>query len=237
MPWNGGLSSLWNRAKLYKPPTPWWFESRDICFICHGLARGTGSLCGGCQADLPRRAQSRLRRKIDSVDAAFAAFRYEFPISECIKLAKFHADLGALSVLTTGFTQDFVLELEEVDVLIPVPLLPWRFLRRGFNQAGELALALSLVTQYPLRRDLVWRRQSWSQPQSRLGAAARGVNMKGAFKVSGNVAGLRIAIVDDIITTGATCSALADVLRAAGAVRVIAVAAAATSLRRDESPA
>lgn len=237
MPWNGALSSLWNRAKLYKRPTPWWFEPRDICFICHGLACGTGSLCGGCRADLPRRAQPRLRRKIDSVDAAFAAFRYEFPISECIKSAKFHADLGALSVLATGFTENFLLELEEVDVLIPVPLLPWRFLRRGFNQAGELALALSLVTQYPLRRDLVCRRQSWGQSQSLLGAAARRENMKGAFKLSGDVAGRRIAIVDDIITTGATCSALAEVLRAAGAVRVIAVAAAATSLRRDESPA
>ena len=237
MPWNDGLSSLWNRAKLYKPPTPWWFEPCDICFICHGLARGTGSLCGGCGADLPRRAQPRLRRKIDSVDAALAPFRYEFPISECIKSAKFHADLGALSVLTTGFTASFLLELEEIDVLIPVPLLPWRFLRRGFNQAGELALALSRVTQYPLRRDLVCRRQSWGQPQSLLSAVARRENMKSAFKVRGNVAGLRIAIVDDIITTGATCSALADVLRAAGAVRVIAIAAAATSLRRDDSAA
>ena len=137
-------------------------------------------------------------------------------------------------MLATGFTENFLRELEEVDVLIPVPLLPWRFFRRGFNQAAELAQALSLVTHYPLRRDLVCRRQSWGQPQSLLGAAARRENMKGAFKLSGDVAGQRVAIVDDIITTGATCSALAGVLRAAGAVRVIAVAAAATSLRRDE---
>ena len=117
-----------------------------------------------------------------------------------------------------------------------MPLLPWRFLRRGFNQAGELAQVLSHSTRYPLRRDLVFRRQSWGQAQSLLSAVARRENMKDAFKVSGNVAGQRIAIVDDIITTGATCSALADTLRAAGAVRVIAVAAAATPLHRDESP-
>lgn len=237
MPWNGALSSLWNHVKLYKRRTVQWFEPRDICFICHGLVCGTGGLCGGCQADLPRRAQPRLQRKIEDVDAAFAAFRYEFPISECIKSAKFHADLGALSVLTTGFAENFLLELEEVDVLIPVPLLPWRFLRRGFNQAGELAQALSLVTRCPLRRDLVFRRHGWGPSQSLLGALARRENMAGAFKLRGNVAGQRIAIVDDIITTGATCSALARVLRAGGAARVIAVAAAATSLRRNESPA
>ena len=237
MPWNGALSSLWNRAKLYKPPTAGWFEPHGICFICHGLVYGRGTLCGGCRADLPWRPQPRLARNIQSVDAAFAAFRYEFPISECIKSAKFQADLGALAVLATGFTEGFIAELEEVDMLIPVPLLPWRFLVRGFNQAGELAQALSLVTQRPLRRDLVLRRQGWGQPQSRLGARARRANMQDAFKVRGNVLGQRVAIVDDVITTGATCSALADVLRAAGAVRVIAVAAAATPLRRDVSPA
>ncbi len=130
MPWNGGLSSLWNRVKLYKRPTRWWFEPRGVCFICHGLVSASGALCNGCLADLPRRLQPKLKRNIRSVDAAFAAFRYEFPISDCIRSAKFHGDLGALSALATGFSEGFLVELEEVDLLVPVPLLPWRFLPR-----------------------------------------------------------------------------------------------------------
>lgn len=77
-------------------------------------------------------------RRIEFVDDAWAAFRYEFPVTEMVRAAKFHGDLNALEVLASGFTDEFLTYLGEVDVLVPVPLLPWRFLRRGFNQAGEL---------------------------------------------------------------------------------------------------
>ncbi len=234
MPWNGGLSSLWNHAKLYKLATGNWFDWHGICFVCRGLASRKELLCNGCFSDLPWRPYPRLRRRIESVDAAFAAFRYEFPVTDLVKSVKFHADLGALSVLTAGFTEDLLTALEDVDVVVPVPLLPWRFLRRGFNQAGELARVLGRTTHRPVRHDLVSRQHTWGPAQSLLDAAARRDNMKGAFRVAGNFTDLRVAIVDDVITTGATCSALAKALRAAGATRIIAVAAAATALRRDE---
>ena len=181
---------------------------------------------------MPKRSKLQLNRKIESIDAAFAAFRYDFPITDVIKAAKFHADLGALAVLEAGFTPDFLAALDTIEVLIPVPLLPWRFLGRGYNQAFELARALGKLTGHSVEQRLVARRQTWGRAQSRLGAAARQDNMRGAFRVTGNLTGQRVAIVDDIITTGATCSALAHALRQAGATKVIAVAAAATSLRR-----
>ena len=233
MPWIGALSSLWNQAKLYKLPLSGVSISSGICLVCGGLDADNSGVCDGCLADFPRRKQPRLTRKIASVDVAFAAYRYEFPITSLIKSAKFHADLGALALLQVGFAQNLEAHLGEIDVLVPVPLSLWRFVHRGFNQAGELARGLGEASGTPVHYDLVTRRHGRSAPQSRLGVAARHENIKGAFRVTAQVRGARVAIVDDVITTGATCSSMADVLRAAGATRVIAVAVAATPRRHE----
>jgi len=229
------MSSLWNQVKLYKPPMDRWLAGAGVCFICRATGATSGGLCEGCRNDLPWRRNPRLKRRIDSLDAAFATFRYESPITEVVKAAKFHGELGALSVLAAGFHESFLRELEEIDVLVPVPLLPWRFLRRGYNQAGELGAALCKLTGYPIRHDLLARRQTWGVAQSRLGAVARRLNVREAFEVKGPLHGKRVAIVDDVITTGATCAALAIALRNAGAIKVVAIAAAATPLRRADS--
>ena len=135
MPWNGSLSSLWNHIELYKRPARQWLSAYGVCFVCQGFGVTSSGLCLGCLGDLPKRSKLQLNRKIESIDAAFAAFRYDFPITDVIKAAKFHADLGALAVLEAGFTPDFLAALDTIEVLIPVPLLPWRFLGRGYNQA------------------------------------------------------------------------------------------------------
>ena len=232
MPWNGVVSSLWNQTKLYKRWLTTALSDTGVCVICQGHTAAEVSVCRGCDADLPRRS-SRLKRKISNVDEALVAFRYEFPITELVKAAKFHGDLGALSALAVGFDAAFAAQLNETDVLIPVPLLPWRFVRRGYNQAAELARVLGGMTGIPVRQDLVHRRQVWGVAQSRLDASARRENVRAAFRVSRSVAGLRVAIVDDVITTGATCEALASALQAAGATKIIAVAVAATPFRQD----
>lgn len=235
MPRNGMVSSLWNHAKLYKRVIRDRLESANRCFVCEGRASAKSGLCSGCRCDLPMRRSPRLARRIEFVDDAWAAFRYEFPITEMVRAAKFHGDLNALEVLASGFTDEFLTYLGEVDVLVPVPLLPWRFLRRGFNQAGELARKVSAKSGIKVRYDLAERRELWGLAQSRLNAPARRANVAAAFGIRRrvNLTGLRIAIVDDVVTTGATCSALASALRIGGAVRVIVVAAAATPRHHD----
>lgn len=229
MPGNGIVSSLWNHAKLYKRVLGGCLGDTNRCFVCEGSANAKSGLCNGCRGDLPSRSP-RLSRRIEFVDDAWAPFRYEFPITEIVHAAKFHGDLNALEVLASGFTPEFLSHLEEVDVLVPVPLLPWRFLRRGFNQSGELARKLSLETGVDVRYDIAQRRQLWGLAQSHLTAPARRANVASAFGIRrrANLTGLHIAIVDDVVTTGATCSALAGALRASGAARVIVVAVAAT---------
>lgn len=228
MPWNGAMSSLWNQVKLYKQR----LAAANDCFVCAGATRDESGLCEGCVADLPRRAP-RLVRSIASVDYALAAYRYEFPVTDMVRAAKFEGDLCALTVLASAFTDEFLAGLDEVDVLLPVPLLPWRFLRRGFNQSAELARHVSARTGLPVRHDIAVRTQLWGRAQSQLNATDRRANVSAGFKVKRAVLGLRIAIIDDVITTGATCAALASALRAAGAVRVVVIAAAATPRNHD----
>ncbi len=237
MPRIGALSSLWNRAKLYKLLSSRAWASSGICLVCGGLDVDASGVCAGCLTDFPRRRKSRLTRTIASIDVAYAAYRYEFPITHLIKSAKFHADLGALALLQVAFTHTLEAHLGEIDFLVPVPLSPWRFVHRGFNQAGELARGLGNASGKPVRYDLVMRLRGWSAPQSLLSAAARHENMKGAFRAIADVKGARIAIVDDVITTGATCSSMADVLRAAGAARIVAMAVAATPRRHEDDRA
>ena len=121
--------------------------------------------------------------------------------------------------------------LTECDFVVPVPLHPWRRLRRGFNQARDLAERL----ERPVLNAL-WRVRA-RPPQMSLNAAARHTNLRGAFSVSWaygaglscpRIDGACVVLVDDVRTTGATLEECAKVLRRAGAadVRALTIAAA-----------
>jgi ComF family protein len=111
-----------------------------------------------------------------------------------------------------------------------MPLHWWRRARRGFNQADALAREISRVTGLPVLRTV--RRVKATAAQAGLTNARRRQNMSGAFRVTrrrrGEIAGLRLLLVDDVLTTGATAAACARVLKRAGAAQVtVAVVARA----------
>jgi ComF family protein len=105
-----------------------------------------------------------------------------------------------------------------VDALLPVPLHPSRHAGRGYNQSAEIARWVGRALRRPVRERLATRRRPTS-PQVGLSLDERRLNVAGAF-AAGAVHGLRVAIVDDVMTTGSTLEELARALRAGGAVEV-----------------
>jgi ComF family protein len=110
--------------------------------------------------------------------------------------------------------------LAERVILVPVPLAPKRLRIRGYNQAERLAAALAERTGLPLAEALDRKRET--PTQTALTPEMRRANVAGAFAGMG-VAGKRVVLVDDVLTTGATLGACAEALVAAGAERVEAV--------------
>lgn len=124
--------------------------------------------------------------------------------------------------------------LHELDALIPIPLSGARLAERGFNQSHQIAQGFAQGMRVRARRacppiETGWlRRIRDTIPQSLLTADARQQNLSGAFLASPAADGKQVALIDDVMTTGATLMAAADVLKAAGARRVVALVIART---------
>jgi ComF family protein len=168
-----------------------------------------------------------------AVTGLWAPLVYEYPVDRLVQRAKFghslpvcHA-LGELLVAGLERSTCPGPGLDGTPLVLPVPLHWQRQRQRGFNQAAEIARVLARATGWPLRPGLL-RRIRPTREQSGLAAAIRRRNLRGAFAVAGPVAGRRVVLVDDVITTGATAAAAASALAAAGAapIHVYAVARA-----------
>lgn len=119
---------------------------------------------------------------------------------------------------------------------MPVPLHWRRRLERGFNQSELLAEAVA--RRYGQRPVHAIRRRRHTEAQAGLSNAGRRTNVAGAFAVvrKDAVAGRRIILVDDVMTTGATAAACARALKRAGAQRVVLITLARVDRRADASP-
>jgi ComF family protein len=155
----------------------------------------------------------------DGFDAAFAPYRYEFPLVELIHLLKYGGEIASARILGSLLGRRLAeLGRPSVDAIVPVPLFPSREARRGYNQAREIAVFAAAELRLPVLPRLA-RRVRDTAEQAKLPAAERLSNLKDAFELRG-APPPRIAIVDDVLTTGATAASLAEVLRRGGCRRV-----------------
>jgi ComF family protein len=169
------------------------------------------------------------------VERVLAPYAYREPLLGQLQAFKYAGRRGlgrALGLLLVEAARPLA---PSIDALVPVPLHARRLRERGYNQADELAKTLAR----PLGACVLARgisRRIRTSPQTSLAPSARHANLAGAFAVTRDLEGLRLGIVDDVITTGATVNALAAALVAAGAARVIALAIARTDLPGRDSP-
>lgn len=182
-------------------------RNRVSCGHCASpMHAAPGSLCGRCQVSPP------------PYFLAAAPLTYEFPVDTAIKAMKFRRHLYYLPVFGDLLASTIAQTFDDIDALVPVPLHRWRHALRGFNQATELCRIIRRHTGLPIVATVT--RVRATKTQSGLSAEERRRNLRGAFSVSGPMEFRHLLIVDDVMTTGATCSQLARVLLAAGADKV-----------------
>lgn len=152
-------------------------------------------------------------------DGAAAAYRYGGPAEGLVRNLKYRG----VKALAGEMGARIVLALEPLmplnaDGVVAVPMHPKRRAERGFNHAELLARAVAEGLELPLL-DVLLRTRNTPQ-QARLDDKQRRRNLEGAIALSGDVAGLRLVLVDDVCTTGATATACAKALLEGGAVGV-----------------
>lgn len=180
---------------------PW--HTSDQCPQC-GLSTLHAQVCGDCLANPP------------AFDTTLALFRYEYPIAGLLQQYKY-AEVLAMAEL---FAQLFLpMVTHQPDLIIPVPLHPERLKARGFNQSLEIARVLGRELHIPVDAQST-QRIKMTPPQASLPLKLRAENMKGAFRCHRDLTGLRVAIMDDVMTTGASMHALAKSLKKSGASHV-----------------
>lgn len=189
---------------------PW---NRHACPRC-ALPQSHDAVCAQCLRHPPPFA------------AAWAPLCLAPPVQQRIHALKYAAALQHAHWLGALFADALhSRERSAPDVLIPVPLYRWRQWRRGYNQSAELAQQIG--RHAGLRAEAAWaQRTRGTADQIGMDAAARRRNVRGAFRVDPRVRGLRVALVDDVMTTGATLAELARAARRAGATEVEAWAIA-----------
>lgn len=208
------------------------WPAAPVCEDCVARFAAPEPRCPRCALPLARDGAScgECRRHPPALDACVVACAYAWPWPEGIAAFKFQGDAGRAAPLAALLASAPWVEpeLEQADLVLPMPLAPGRLRERGFNQAHELARRLEPAKCDPT---LLLRTRE-TPPQSSLDRRERLRNLAGAFALdprrAGAVRGRRVVLVDDVMTSGASLSTAAGVLRAGGAARVSAVVLART---------
>ncbi|VVM82650.1 hypothetical protein PS662_02407 [Pseudomonas fluorescens] len=225
----------------YTGPVYIWLKNNQSCLLCGERADGATPICLGCETDLPWLGDhcqtcalplpaagltcGQCLKAPPAFEHVIAPWSYSFPIDSLITRFKHHAKwpLGRLlaELLAQSLQHHFDEAQERPDALVPVPLAIKRQRQRGFNQAAMLSRWLGNSLVIPCEEQLVKRIHDTSAQQD-LNADARKKNLRNAFALmpDASIKGRHLALVDDVLTTGATAQALARLLIEAGAARV-----------------
>jgi ComF family protein len=231
LPWRAALRAL---VDVVVPPT---------CPACGARTRDPATLCPTCWAAMPRVSRPFCERlalpfSLDPGpgavspaalanpprwDRARAAALYDGAAEKLVSALKFGDRLDVAPFMAAEMARAGAEVLAEADFILPVPLHPRRLFARRFNQAAVLARGIAKRCGAPVLVDAL-KRVKPTPPQVGLSREGRARNVVGAFVVPARrkeaLAGKRVVLVDDVLTTGATLNACARVLKRAGAASV-----------------
>ncbi len=202
----------------------------ETCRVCQRRRAGPRpGLCDPCHRALPRLSApcprcalpdtgghrcGRCQSRPPAFDESRAACRYAEPVSSLVCALKYGGDLTVVRLLGHLLAECIAAGGDEArpGLLVPVPLHPRRMMQRGFNQSIEIARVASRQLNIPMATDLV-RRGRHTPAQQTLDRRQRRANVRGCFQVLRPPPARRIALVDDVMTSGATFDALAAALK------------------------
>ncbi|MFJ3487070.1 ComF family protein [Pseudomonas sp. NPDC090202] len=225
-----------NEAQVYI-----WLKNIQNCLLCDEQTDSPTPICTPCESELPWLMDccehcalplpmsgltcAHCTRQPPAFNEVVVPWLYDFPIDALVTRFKHQGKwpLGRLlgELLGQHLQDRFEQGLPRPDILIPVPLARQRMRQRGYNQAAMLAHWLGEQLQLPVQERAVQRLKN-TPAQQGLNAKARKRNLRDAFAVvqPEAIEGRHIALIDDVLTTGATADALARLLINAGARKV-----------------
>ena len=203
------------------------------CLLCRQSSQTHPLICDECQADLPRipfpcpscafpLAEPGIRcgaclQQPPAWDRLRVLADYETPYRQLIHRLKYQRHPECAVLLARLFSASLEQD-ERPEALLPVPLHWWRQWRRGYNQAAELAHAIGRLQHIPVDSHCLQRIRA-TPAQARLNKQQRQKNLREAFTLH-PISYRHVAVVDDVVTTGATAEQLTLRLKAAGVERV-----------------
>jgi ComF family protein len=209
---------------------------KQHCLLCAAYDDGSLGLCNDCLNDLPWHNAPKCPQcglssnglvcgsclnSSPDFDATHSLFTYDFPLDTMMQRYKYGSMLNLGNIFGAMLSKK--INLAGVDLIIPMPMHPKRLKERGFNQSLEIAKVITKNHTEKLDYTST-QRQKYTPPQASLPLKERVKNIKGVFKVNADAMehfkNKRIAIIDDVMTTGASLNELAKTLKQAGADHV-----------------
>lgn len=194
-----------------------------ICADCCGMLERNETACARCAEPLPLPTPlcGKCLQHLPAFDAAWAGYLYRAPFDHLVQRLKFNQALAVGRALMPDWAAALRANLStrsepSAQALVPIPLHRSRLRQRGYNQALELARDLGRELPLPVLPAALIRARA-TAPMPGLDISARRRNVRGAFAVAaGAVLPSRVALIDDVMTSGATLNEAARVLKRAG---------------------
>ncbi len=197
-----------------------------LCADCVALLEHSGPACARCAEPLPMATPlcGKCLQRPPAFDAAWAGFIYRAPFDHLVQRLKFNDALSVGRALAPIWSAALRARLQAPDAiqpqaLIPIPLHRSRLRQRGYNQAFELARDLGAELELPVLPQALLRTRA-TAPMPGLDLPTRRRNIRGAFGLGQAALPQRVALIDDVMTSGSTLNEAAKTLKRAGVERV-----------------